>query len=58
MEGTLVLNYILLFILFCCIGFPLGMLARAIATASWRRADDEELRALRQALADIDGRRS
>ncbi len=56
MEGTLVLNFILLLALSAAAGFGLGYLARTLSHTPRQRADDEEVVMMRRALAVAEGR--
>lgn len=54
MEGTLLLNYVLLIGLFAGAGFFLGVFARRLTSEARRREDEAELQMLRRALAGND----
>lgn len=57
MEGTLVLNFILLLVLSAAMGFGLGYLARTLSQAPRQRADSEDISLMRRSLAGDGDRR-
>jgi len=52
MEGTMLLNYVLLIGLFAAGGFCLGAFARRVTVEARQRAEDAELQLLRRALEE------
>lgn len=55
MEGTLVLNFILLLVLSAVIGFGFGYLARTLSQAPRQRADNEDISLMRRFVAGDEG---
>lgn len=55
MEGTLILNFILLLGLSAAAGFAIGYLARTLSHAPRQRADLEDVALMRRALAADEG---
>lgn len=55
MEGTLVLNFILLMVISAAAGFGVGYLGRTLSHAPRQRADLEDLALMRRALAEDGG---
>lgn len=56
MEGTLILNFVLLLLISAALGFWLGYGARTLSYGPRQRADEEDVALMRRALAaDIGG---
>lgn len=51
MEGTLILNFVLLALISAALGFWLGYVARTLSHAPRQRADEEDVALMRRALA-------